>query len=230
MKLSIIIPIYNEKDTILEILKKIEAVKLSVDKEVIIVDDYSIDGTRDVLGTLDKSKYTLVLKDKNGGKGSAIKAGIAVATGDMVIFQDADLEYDPEDYPAMIQPVLDGRTEAVLGVRHDNREKLRPLYYRISSLGNNVITFLTNVLFWNNASEYEGCYKVFRKSLLDKITIHTDGFAYDNELVCKVLKRGIKTVDVPIRYYPRNYASGKKIKLKDGFKILWTIVRYRFVD
>lgn len=230
MKLSIIIPVYNEKGTILEILKKIEAVKLDVEKEVVIVDDFSTDGTRDMLDTLDKNKYTVVLKEKNGGKGSAVKAGISVATGDMVIFQDADLEYDPEDYPAMIQPVLDGRTEAVLGVRNSKDRTLHSVYYDVSSFGNTIITLLTNALYGNNASEYEGCYKVFTKSLLNKIVIHTDGFAYDNELVCKVLKRGVKTVDVPIRYYPRSYEAGKKIRMKDGFKILWTIIKYRFVD
>lgn len=230
MKLSIIIPVYNEKDTILEILKKIEAVKLSIDKEIILVDDFSIDGTRDILDNLDKLKYKVVFKEKNGGKGSAVKVGIEVATGDIVIFQDADLEYDPEDYPAMIQPVLNGQTEAVLGVRNSKDRTLHSAYYDVSSFGNTIITLLTNVLYWNNASEYEGCYKVFTKKLLDNITIKTDGFAYDNELVCKVLKRGVKTVDVPIRYYPRSYEAGKKIKLKDGFKILWTIIKYRFVD
>lgn len=230
MKLSIIIPAYNEKDTILEILKKIEAVKLSVDKEIVIVDDYSTDGTRDVLASLDKVKYKVVLKEKNEGKGSALKAGIKIATGDLIIFQDADLEYDPQDYEAMIKPVIEGQTEVAIGVRQKNRRKLRPLYYLASSFGNSLITILTNLLFWNNSAEYEGCYKVFTKDLLDKITVNADGFAYDNELVCKVLKRGIKTVDVPIRYYPRNYASGKKIKFKDGFKILWAIIKYRFVD
>lgn len=230
LKLSIIIPIFNEKDTILDILKKIDAVELPIEKEVVIVDDFSTDGTRDVLLTLDQEKYKVVLKENNAGKGSAIKRGLKVATGDLIIFQDADLEYDPEDYHAMIQPLLEGRAEAVNGVRQENKAKLRPLYYRVSSFGNNVITFLTNILFFHNAKEYEGCYKVFTKRLLDQITIRTDGFAYDNELVCKVLKRGIKMVDVPIHYYPRSYEAGKKIKMKDGLKILWTIIKYRFID
>lgn len=230
MKLSIIIPIFNEEDTILKILKKIDEVELSVEKEVVIVDDFSTDGTRDVLLGLDQKKYKVVLKECNAGKGSAIKAGLKIATGDIVIFQDADLEYDPEDYKEMIRPILENRTEAVNGVRQENRGKLRPLYYRVSSFGNNIITLLTNILFFHDAKEYEGCYKAFTKRLLDEITIRTDGFAYDNELVCKVLKRGIKMVDVPIHYYPRSYEAGKKIKIKDGFKILWTIIKYRFVD
>lgn len=233
MKLSILIPAYNEKKTILEILKRIDKVVLAVEKEIVIVDDYSIDGTRDILSALDSSRYKVVLQEKNSGKGAAIRAGLREATGDLVIFQDADLEYDPEDYRAMIQPILDGKTEVVLGVRvYANRDKIkyRSLYYFISWCGGELITWTTNILFRNHAGEYEGCYKAFTKRLLDTVEIKANGFEIDNELVCKILKKGYKTVDVPIGYFPRSYEEGKHIRWKDGLIILWTIVKYRFVD
>lgn len=229
---SVIIPVYNEKNTILEILKRIENVHLSLEKEIIIVDDGSTDGTIGMLKTLDKKKYKIILKDKNEGKGAALKAGIGRATGDIVIFQDADLEYEPQDYTALIKPILDGKTKAVLGVRmeprHDTRR--RWLMYWLSWIGNKCITWTTNILYGNNALEYEGCYRAFTKSLLDSIKVRADSFAFDNELVCKILKRGHNITDVPIHYYPRGYSEGKKINWRDGFIILWTIIKYRFVD
>lgn len=230
MKLSIIIPAFNEKSTILEILKRIEGVDLGLEKEIIIVDDCSTDGTADILKGLDKSQYKIILKNKNEGKGSAIKTGLAQAQGEFVIFQDADIEYDPRDYPAMIRPILDGETEVVLGIRikPERDERKRKSLYWLSFIGNKLITWTTNLLFWNNAGEYEGCYKAFTKRLLDTVSITANGFEYDNELICKILKKGYKTIDVPIRYYPRNYETGKKINWKDGFKILLTIIKERF--
>ncbi len=230
-KLSIIIPVFNESQTLTPLLKKIENVRAGMDKEIIIVDDGSTDSTRRILVDL-RRRYKVIFKEKNEGKGSALKAGIANATGDFVIFQDADLEYDPYDYPAMIQPILDGKTEAVMGVRafQDKIFRHKSLSYWLSWFGNEIITWTTNFLFSNKAGEYEGCYKAFTKQLLSKIEVKTNGFAYDNELVCKILKKGYKTVDVPIHYYPRTYEQGKKIKAKDGFIILWTIIKCRFVD
>jgi len=232
MKLSIIIPVYNEKELILKILKRVEDVDLDLEKEIIIVDDHSTDGTIDVLKELNVKKYKIILKAKNEGKGAAIKTGLMQATGNLVIFQDADLEYDPQDYPAMIKPILNGKTEAVLGVRisPEKDERKRKSLYWLSFLGNKLITWTTNLLFWNNAGEYEACYKAFTKRLLDSISVTTNGFEYDNELICKILKKGYKTINVPIHYYPRNYAAGKKIKWKDGFKILKTIIKYRLRD
>lgn len=230
MRLSIIIPAYNEKNTILEILKRIENVNLGLEKEIVIVDDCSTDGTVDILKALDKNQYKIIFKNKNEGKGAAIKTGLASARGELVIFQDADLEYDPRDYPAMIRPILDGKTEVVLGVRiePEQDERRRKSLYWLSFTGNKIITWTTNLLFWNNAGEYEGCYKAFTKRLLDTVSITANGFEYDNELICKILKKGYKTIDVPIRYYPRNYEAGKKIKWQDGFKILLTIIKLRF--
>ena len=230
MKLSIIIPAFNEKSTILEILKRIDGVDLDLEKEIIIVDDCSTDGTVDILKGLNGSQYKIILKNKNEGKGAAIKTGLTQARGEFVIFQDADIEYNPRDYPAMIQPILDGKTEVVLGIRikPERDKRRRKSLYWLSFIGNKLITWTTNLLFWNNAGEYEGCYKAFTKRLLDTVSITANGFEYDNELICKILKKGYKTIDVPIRYNPRNYEAGKKIKWKDGFKILLTIIKERF--
>lgn len=233
-KLSIIIPAYNEKNTIAEILRRAEVVSLGgVKKEIIIVDDFSTDGTRDILKNLERQeKYKIFYQNENKGKGAAVKLGFSKATGDFVMIQDADLEYDPSDYPALIKPILEGRTEVVLGIRiqpsRDDRK--RKSAYWLSWLGNNLITWTTNWLYWNNAKEYEGCYKVFTKKLIDSIDVQTDNFDFDNELVCKILKRGYKTVDVPIKYYPRSYEEGKKINWRHGFLILWTIVKCRFIE
>ena len=218
-KLSIIVPVYNEKKTLPVLLERIERVVLPLEKEIIIVDDCSLDGTRDWLKSV-QDKYQIIFKKRNSGKGSSLKIGIERATGESIIFQDADLEYDPEDYPAMIRPILDGKTEVVLGIRetgdHSNYKWKSP-YHFVSGFGNKLITWATNLLYWNNAREYEGCYKVFTKKALDQI-------------VCKLLKKGYKTIDVPIRYYPRSYKEGKHIKWSDGFKILWAIVKWRVRD
>lgn len=234
-KLSIIIPAYNEKATIEEIIRRISAVDLGeLQKEIIVVDDGSTDGTRDILKTIPTIRY--IFHEKNLGKGGAVKTGFREATGDILIIQDADLEYDPNDYPAMIASIVGGTTEATMGSRFLTDKHMFwaggsiTLRYFINHIGIRSITILTNYLYWNNATDYEGCYKAFTKRLIDSIPITANGFEYDNELVCKILKRGYHIPEVPIRYYPRRYEEGKKIRLSDGFKILWTIIRYRFVD
>ena len=230
-KLSIIIPAYNEKSTIREIIRRVQAVDLGrIEKEIIVVDDGSTDGTREILKTIPGIKY--IFHEKNLGKGGAVKTGFKAAEGDALIPQDADLEYDPNDFPALISPILENKTEAVLGVRIDPEkdERKKKSFYWLAWLGNKAITWTTNILFWNNGGEYEGWYKVFTKRLIDSINVKSNGFEYDNELVCKILKRGYKTFNVPIRYDPRNYRKGKQIKPKDGLKILWTIIKYRFVE
>lgn len=231
-KLSIVIPAYNEKNTIEEIIRRIKAIKLpgGLEKEIIIVDDGSKDGTREILKQTPDIKY--IFHETNLGKGGAVKTGFKNATGDILIIQDADLEYDPNDYSAMIQPILEGEAEVVLGVRIQPEKDLRKKksLYWLSRLGNNLITWTTNLLYWNNAGEYEGCYKTFTKKLIDSIEVKTNNFDYDNELICKILKRGYKTVNAPIRYYPRSYGEGKKINWKHGLLILWTIVKTRFID
>jgi glycosyltransferase involved in cell wall biosynthesis len=230
-KLSIVIPAYNEIRTIEEIIRRVKGADAAgFEKEIIVVDDGSRDGTRDVLKKIPGIRY--IFHEKNLGKGGAVKTGFKAATGDILIIQDADLEYDPADYAAMVQPILDGKTEAVMGVRmspeHEGRNN-KSLYW-MSWLGNHAITWTTNILYGNNAGEYEGCYKAFTKRLVDAVAVKTNSFDFDNELVCKILKQGVKTVDVPIHYYPRSYDEGKKINWRHGFLILWTIVKIRFFD
>lgn len=229
-KLSIIIPCYNEKKTIVEIIKRVQKVSLpNIEKEIIVVDDGSTDGTPEIVQAIAGIKY---FHEKNTGKGGAVKTGFRHATGDILIIQDADLEYDPNEYNAMIAPILRGETEVTLGSRimppHDRR-RMKSNYW-LAWFGNHAITWLTNVLYGNWAGEYEACYKAFTKKLIDSIQVHTNDFDYDNELICKILKRGHKAVDVPIHYYPRGYEEGKKITYKHGIKILWTIIKYRFID
>lgn len=230
-KLSIIIPAYNEKNTIAEIIRRVKAADVhGLEKEIIVVDNGSIDGTGDIVQEI--SGITLLRLDLNRGKGGALKAGIAAAMGDIIIFQDADLEYDPGDYAAVIEPILKNETLVTNGVRikptRDGRRK-KSLYW-ISWVANGVITLLTNVLYLHWSGEYEGCYKAFDARVLKSINVKTNNFDFDNELVCKLLKKKYKIVDVPIRYYPRNYEEGKKINWKHGLLILWTITKYRFVN
>lgn len=230
VKFSIIIPAYNEKSTIKTLIDKIQAVDMSgAEKEIIVVDDGSNDGTREILKTIQGIRY--IFHEKNLGKGGAVKTGFKNATGDILIIQDADLEYDPRDFMALVAPILAGKTEAVNGIRikPENDSRKGSASYIFHWLGNNAITWLTNLLYFHYSAEYEACYKAFTKKLVDSIEIKTNNFDFDNELVCKILKRGYKIIDVPVRYYPRSYEEGKKINWKHGFLILWTIVKYRFV-
>ena len=231
MRLSIIIPAYNEAATIRPIIEKIKAVDLgNLEREIIVVDDGSKDGTRELLKTITGIKY--IFHEKNLGKGGAVKTGFKNATGDIVLVQDADLEYDPRDYPALIAPILSGEVEVTNGVRikpeYDSRRGT--VSYILHWLGNELITWTTNLLYLHYASEYEACYKAFTNKLIKSIEIKTNNFDFDNELVCKILKEGYKIQDVPVRYYPRGYEEGKKINWRHGFLILWTIIKYRFVN
>lgn len=230
MKLSIIIPAYNEEKTITEIIKRVKEAEVGLEKEIIVVDDASKDNTADILRQLEGVKALIL--DKNSGKGGALKAGIKEASGEIVIFQDADLEYSPSDYLAVIRPILDKQTKVTNGVRIENRLRESNLITVgiLGWIGNHLITWTTNLLYGNNAGEYEGCYKAFDSTLLKSIEVKTNDFDFDNELICKILKKGYTVTDVPIHYYPRGYAEGKKINWRHGFKILWTIVKYRFAD
>ncbi len=226
-KLSILVPAYNEERTIAELLSRVAAADIGdLEKEIIVIDNNSRDNTGEIAAAVPGVR---VVHETRPGKGAALKKGIEEATGDLILFQDADLEYDPNDYAAMLEPILSGKVEAVLGVRIEERHE-HPYIYYLGLLGNTAITWLTNILYLHYSKEYEGCYKAFAAPLLKSVTIHTDNFDFDNELVSKILKRGIKMVDVPIHSYPRGYDEGKKISWKHGFLILWTIFKYRFVD
>lgn len=227
MKLSVVIPIFNEKRTISTVIDTINSVDLGdIDKEIIMVDDGSTDGTRNILQGFE-NKYKVIYHEKNKGKGSAMKTGIKVATGDMVVIQDADLEYDPNDYPVLLNPILSGKADFVLGIR--DKRGIKPVSLT-ASLGSRLITLVTNILYFRRTKDYLGGYKVFTKKLYDDIEVKTDNFDFDTELMCKALRRGYKIGEAPIKYRPRSYEEGKKINFKHGFTILWTTIKYRFLS
>ncbi len=232
MKLSIIIPAYNEETTIKEVVDRIHAVDLgAIQKEIIVVDDGSVDGTSQVLKTLPNIHH--ITHSRNSGKGAAVTTGIKAASGDIVIVQDADLEYDPNDFLAVIQPILDQRCEAVMGSRFLSRQwtffgkDQSP--YLVHYLGNRLIIATTNLLYGRRFTDYEGRYKAFSRGVLAATPIHAEGFEFDNELVCKLIRKGVRILEVPIRYTPRTYDQGKKITWRHGVMILWTIVKWRFL-
>jgi len=227
MKLTVIMPVYNEKSTIREILNQIRAVKL-VD-QIVVVDDFSTDGTREILQEEAQSDplITLVLHDRNRGKGAGVRSGIERATGDIIIIQDADLEYDPRDYPALIRPIVEGRVKVVYGSRFLGPRK-DMLFMHM--LGNKFLTLVTNVLFDSTLSDMETCYKVMRADVAKSLNIKSDRWGIDPEITAKVLKRGNRIFEVPISYYGREYYEGKKISWRDGLVVLWTLIKYRFVD
>lgn len=235
IKISIIIPAYNEERTIAEIVKRVQSASVfGLKKEIIIVNNCSQDSTLEIAQKLQENnpEVRVLSTPENSGKGGAVKLGFQKAEGDILIIQDADLEYDPGDFETVLKPILDGRTEITNGVRMGRglRKDLGTVTAILGYIGNDVITFTTNMLYQNNAGEYEGCYKAMTKNLADSVEVKTDDFDFDNELICKILKRGIKPIDVPIHYYARDYSEGKKINWRHGFQILWTIIKYRFVD
>jgi glycosyltransferase involved in cell wall biosynthesis len=227
VKLSVVMPVFNEKDTIREILAQVRGVNMV--NQIVVVDDFSTDGTREVLreeAARDET-LTLVLHDRNRGKGAGVRSGVERATGDIIIIQDADLEYDPRDYPALIRPIVEGRVKVVYGSRFLGPRK-DMLFWHM--LGNKFLTLVTNVLFDSTLSDMETCYKVMRADVAKSLNIKSDRWGIDPEITAKVLKRRNRIFEVPISYYGREYDEGKKISKRDGFVVLWTLIKYRFVD
>jgi glycosyltransferase involved in cell wall biosynthesis len=228
MKLSVVMPVYNEKPTIREIVEKVQAVDL--DKELLIVDDGSTDGTRDILRELEPTLNgtgRVFYLDRNRGKGWAVRYGIAQATGDVLVIQDADLEYEPEEFHTLLEPFLKGRAVVVYGSRFLGGH--RTLYYW-TTLGNKVLTWLTNVIYNTNLTDMETCYKLFSMDVLREIPLKCRRFEFEPEVTAKILKRGIHIYEVPISYMGREYSEGKKITWKDAWEAVKTLVRYRFMD
>lgn len=229
MKVSIVMPAYNEAATIAEMVGKVLAVDLGCSTELIIVDDTSVDGTRDVVNAvIGGSNVRVLFHDRNQGKGAAIRTGLAHVTGDIVVIQDADLEYDPIDLPRLIAPIISGRADVVYGNRFHG-EAHRVLYFW-HSVGNGVLTLICNMLTNLNLSDMEVGYKAFRADVFQRIRLRSNRFGFEPEVTAKGAKLGCRLYEVPISYYGRTYAEGKKITWKDGVSALWCIVRYRFSD
>jgi glycosyltransferase involved in cell wall biosynthesis len=226
MKLSVIVPAFNEKATIAEIIDRIRATGL--DTELIVVDDASTDGTRELLHQLSGKIDRLLLQPSNRGKGAALKAGFAVATGDVLIIQDADLEYDPEDYRELLKPIEKAGADLVLGSRLTGAKPQRAYYYW-HYIGNRLITFIARVLYNTTLSDIYTCYKVFKREQLVGLDVRSDGFEFDAEFLAILLKRRLVVYEVPIAYYGRSYGEGKKIKWYHTVRVIWNLVKYRFV-
>jgi glycosyltransferase involved in cell wall biosynthesis len=227
MKLSVVIPVYNEKDTILEVLERVRNVEVT--KEIIVVDDYSTDGTREILqGIPTSDDLKIIFQPGNKGKGAALRAGFAAVSGDIVVIQDADLEYDPAEYPNLIQPILANKADVVFGSRFLGGPH-RVLFFW-HSVGNRILTTLSNMLTDLNLTDMETCYKVFRAEILKQITLCENRFGFEPEFTAKVGKARCRIYEVPISYSGRDYSEGKKIGWKDGIAALYFILRYRFFD
>jgi len=225
-KLSVIIPVYNEKATIEEILRRVQCVKL--DKEIVLVDDFSTDGTREILQNLSQNgELRILFHPRNRGKGAAIRTALEHATGDIIIIQDADLEYDPEDYHQVIRPILAGKAKVAYGSRFLGEHKAMYFWHTV---GNKMLTLVTNVLFDSTLTDMETCYKAFATEVIKPLKIKANRFEFEPEITAKVLKRGHRIYEVPISYDGREFDEGKKITWKDGFKALFHLVKYRFVD
>ncbi len=254
MKLSVLIPCYNERETIREIVARVRAVdmrmrvrlhegdgrfglptapdgtvELTVEKEIVIVDDGSQDGTRDILPELAALPGVFVhYHERNRGKGAAVRTAIEHAAGDIMLVQDADLEYDPREYPALLQPIIEGRSKVVYGSRFLGGPRKAMLFWHM--LGNKSLTLFTNILFDTILSDMETCYKVFTREVAQQLRLKSPGWGFDPEITAKILKRGYRIYEVPISYNGREYDEGKKISWRDGLTVMWTLLKYRLVE
>lgn len=231
--LSVVIPVYNERDTLFEIIRRVLASPIELDREIILVDDFSTDGTRDLYAKLDDSfpdaTFRVLQHEINHGKGAALRTGYKHATGDIVIVQDADLEYDPNDYPRLLQPILDGRADVVYGSRFIGGGAHRVLYFW-HSVGNQFLTLLSNMLTDLNLTDMETCYKVFRREVIQSIEIKSNRFGVEPEVTAKVARGGWRVYEIGISYDGRSYEEGKKITWRDGVRAIYAILRFAFRD
>jgi dolichol-phosphate mannosyltransferase len=230
MKLSIIIPVYNEKATIEKLLSKLDQVDLGdISTEIVIVDDYSTDGSREILKKLEP-KYNISYHEKNLGKGCALRTGFARAQGDILVVQDADLEYEPQDFKAMLEKMFETDAQVVYGSRRLQHSYLRSRHSgHIFALGGILLTWITNILYNSRITDEPTCYKMFKADILKGLDLKCERFEFCPEFTAKVLKGRIKIQEVPISYYPRHVSEGKKIRLKDFFTAVWTLIKYRIV-
>ena len=227
MNLSVIIPVYNEVHNIREIIKRVQAQKLA--NEIVIVDDGSTDGTRPLLAELNgNDNVRVILHEHNKGKGAAVVTGFEASRGDILLIQDADLEYDPRDYPKILQPIEEGIADVVYGSRFLGGPRRVAMFWHM--IANKLLTAMTNILYDTILTDMETGYKVFRRGVIEGMKIRSKRFDFEPEFTAKVLKRHYRIFEVPITFNPRDYSEGKKIKLKDAFAAVWTLIKYRFVD
>ncbi|RLC96762.1 MAG: glycosyltransferase family 2 protein [Chloroflexi bacterium] len=243
MRLSIIIPVYNEIGTITEILRRVRAVALAVpagysaengtlvrfEREIVLVDDGSTDGTQEYLRTLeDEPDIVVIIHERNQGKGAAVRTGLRHASGDVMLIQDADLEYDPREYPALLQPIVEAHSQVVYGSRFRGGPTKAMFFWHM--LGNRFLTLVTNVLYDTILSDMETCYKVFTREVAEQLDLKAPGWGFDPEITAQILKHGYRIYEVPISYSGREFEEGKKISWRDGLTVLWTLLKYRFTQ
>ena len=227
MKVSVVIPSYNEVNTITELLRRVQAENIA--EEILVIDDGSNDGTREILKDYDgKEPYRIILHERNQGKGAAVRTGIRQSRGDIIIIQDADLEYNPREYRNLLEPIEEGMAEVVYGSRFLGGPRRAAMFWHM--VANRLLTFMTNILYNNILTDMETGYKVFLREVVQDMPLRANRFDFEPEFTAKILKRKVRIFEVPITFNPRDYSEGKKIGMRDAFQAVWTLIKYRFID